>query len=404
MIRHYRAAVIGGGIVGCSVLYGLVQRGWTDSILLERQNLASGSTWHAAGNATYFGPYPSMTRLAVDSIATYLAAEATTGQSVGFCQTGSLRLATSPAERFAYEAMIPAYEELGIPYSVVTAAEAACEHPLINTKGVVGAARTPTDGHVDSAATTLALARAARLSGGVISTGDPVTKLEPVPAGWRITSAKGEIVAEHIVLAASFWTRELAATIGLQLPLHAIQHHEIITGDVVEMAGQTGELPVIRDPWSSANIRREGGGLLCGIYEQSPEFWGVGGIPPDFGEELLPPDLERLMPELERVIHRMPAFGRAGIRQVNNGPICYTPDGCPLLGPAGAQGAWLACGFTVGIGTGGGAGQFLAHWMTTGEPPYDLPAIHPSRFPGETDRQSTREQIRATYARGYRTT
>ncbi len=198
---------------------------------------------------------PAMTRLAVDSIDTYLAAEATTGQSVGFRQTGSLRLATSPAERFACEAMIPAYEELGIPYSVVTAAEAACEHPLINTKGVVGAAPTPTGGHVDSGATTRVLAKAARLSGGVISTGDPVTKLEPVPAGWRITSAKGEIVAEHIVLAASFWTRELAATINLQLPLHAIQHHEIITGDVVEMAGQTGELPVIRDPWSSANIR-----------------------------------------------------------------------------------------------------------------------------------------------------
>ncbi len=403
MTEHYRAAVIGGGIVGCSVLYGLVERGWADSILLERRELTSGSTWHAAGNATYFGPYPAMTRLAVESIATYLAAEAVTGQSVGFRQTGSLRLATTPAERSAYEAMIQTYEDLGIPFSVVTAAEAAGEHPLINTKGVLGAARTPTDGHVDSSGATLALAKAARLSGGTISTRDPVRALERGPAGWRIISEKDDIIAEHIVLAASFWTRELASSIGLQLPLYAVQHHEIITGEVEELTGQPAELPIIRDPSASANIRQEGSGLLCGVYDQHPEFWGVDGIPPGFGEELLPPDLDRLMPELERVIHRLPAFGRAGVKRVNNGPICYTPDGCPLLGPASSiEGVWLACGFTIGIGTGGGAGRLLAHWMATGEPPYDIPAVYPSRFPGQISQRATLEQIRATYARGYR--
>lgn len=183
------------------------------------------------------------------------------------------------------------------------------------------------------------------------------------------------------MLAASFWTRELAAQIDLNLPLFALQHHEIITGPVQELAGRDRELPTLRDPAAPANIRQARDGFLCGVYEQGPKFWATDGVPADFKEELLPPELNRLMPELERVIDRIPAFRGAGIKTVNNGPICYTPDGLPLLGPVeGHQGLWLASGFTVGIGTGGGAGQFLAHWMTTGQPSYGLQAVHPSRF------------------------
>ena len=188
----------------------------------------------------------------------------------------------------------------------------------------------------------------------------------------------------------------------MNLPLYALQHHEIITGPVAELADLDRELPTVRDPTAPANIRQEQDGFLCGVYEQGPKFWGTDGIPEHFAEELLPPELDRLTPELERVIARIPAFGTAGVKAVNNGPICYTPDGVPMLGPvAGRAGLWLASGFTIGIGTGGGAGQFLADWMVSGNPPYDLPAVHPSRFQGALSRAKVLSQIKSTYERGY---
>lgn len=227
--------------------------------------------------------------------------------------------------------------------------------------------------------------------------------LERAGARWRVQTDAGEIEAENVVLAASFWTRELAEQIGLSLPLYAVQHHEFITGPVPELAAIDGKLPTLRDPRAPANIRRERDGFLCGVYEQDPEFWAIDGIPKDFTEELLPPDLDRLMPELERVIERIPCFGEAGIKTVNNGPICYTPDGMPLLGPvAGMGGMWLASGFTVGIGTGGGAGDFLAHWMVNGAPEYPLEIVDPGRFPNDMARETALARIKATYGAGYR--
>ena len=406
MIQETQVAVIGGGIVGCSVLYGLSQLGWTDAVLLERRQLTSGSTWHAAGNTTYFGPYAEMTRLFTSSIETYLAAEASTGQSVGFHQTGSLRLATSEAELAAYDALGPLYRDLGIPYHVITPKETKEIHPLLSTDGLYGAAHTPTDGHVDASGATHALAKAARQLGAEIKTNTPVVAIEKTAKGWQLTAETETgietIHAKHIVLAASFWTRELAEQLGLTLPLYALQHHEIITGPVTELALIQTELPTVRDPAAPANIRQERDGFLCGVYEQGPKFWGTDGIPKDFKEELLPPELDRLMPELERVIERIPAFDSAGIKAVNNGPICYTPDGLPLLGPVeGQDGLWLASGFTVGIGTGGGAGQFLAHWMVNGAPLYDLAAVYPSRYPRDLSKEQTMAQIKSTYERGY---
>lgn len=403
MTQKVQVAVIGGGIVGCSVLYGLAKRGWTDAVLLERRQLTSGSTWHAAGNTTYFGPYAAMTRLFTSSIETYLEAEAATGQSVGFHETGSLRLATSEAELNAYSALKPLYQDLGIPYHVIDPDAVKSIYPLLSTNGIFGAAHTPTDGHVDASGATHALAKAARQLGAQIQTNTPVTAIEKAPTGWRVSLGSETLVAEHVVLAASFWTRELVAQIGLNLPLYALQHHEVITGPVSELANLDTELPTLRDPSAPANIRQERDGFLCGVYEQGPKFWATDGIPEDFKEELLPAELDRLMPELSRVIERIPAFGEAGIKTVNNGPICYTPDGLPLLGPVeGHEGLWLASGFTVGIGTGGGAGQFLAHWMVDGAPSYDLPAVHPSRFSNNLGKEDVLASIKATYERGYK--
>ena len=403
-MEHFRVVVIGGGIVGCSVLDSLARLGWTDSLLLERLNLTSGSTWHAAGNCTYFGHYASLTKLYVDSVAAYLQAEAETGRDVGFHAAGSLRLAYTPEELESYKKLEPLYAQMGIDYAVLSPQEIPQYHPLLNVEGLLGAAHTPTDGHVDAAGATHALAAAAKQRGATIRCQCPVEQLQQLPNGeWLITTVQGQIQAEHIVMATSFWGREMAQQIGLNLPLYALEHHEIITGEVPELAELDFEVPTVRDPEAPSNTRQERNGFLCGVYEEQPVPWAVDGIPAEFKEELLVPNTERLESHLFKVIERLPAFGEAGIKQVNNGPICYTPDGCPLLGPVEShRGLWLATGFCVGIGTGGGSGRFLADWMVNGEPGFDLPMVYPARFSNAMTREEYLAEITATYARGYR--
>ena len=405
MTEHVRVAVVGGGIVGASVLYCLAREGVIDTLLLEKRNLTSGSTWHAAGNVTYFGHYSSITGLYVNSVKTYLAAQAETGQEVGFHPAGSLRLATSRVELDAYASLAPMYEQLEIDYEIVSPAQIRDIHPLLAVEGLFGAAYTPTDGHVDSTGATHALAKAARGRGARIKTRTEVVSLRPTSTnGWLLETSDGEVQAEQVVLAASFWTRELVEPLGLQLPLYALEHHEVITEALPELAALDFEVPTVRDPYAPSNTRQEGDGFLCGVYESNPVPWAIDGIPPDFAEELLTPDLSRLESHLERVIERIPAFAQAGIKVINNGPICYAPDGCPLLGPVDTHpGLWLAAGFAIGIGTGGGSAEFLAHWMTHGEPPYELPIVYPSRFSPEMHREQVLDAIVATYARGYAT-
>ncbi len=402
MTKSAQVVVVGGGIVGCSVLYWLAKLGWRDAVLLERHELTSGSTWHAAGNVTYFGHYASITKLYVDSIRTYLQAEEESGQSVGFHSAGSLRLATTEAELEAYRRLEPIYAGLGVDYAVVDRNAIETLHPLLATDGLYGAAHTPGDGHVDSSSATLALAKAARMQGAQIRRQCPVVALERKGAAWDVITADETLRTRHVVLACSFWTRELTEPLGLRLPLYPLEHHEIITEAVPGLAALDFEVPTVRDPLAPSNLRQEGEGFLCGVYESNPKFWAVDGIPENFSGELLPPDLERLEPHLERVMERVPAFAEAGIKAVNNGPICYTPDGCPLLGPVeGFAGLWLATGFCVGIGTGGGSGRYLAQWITTGAPDDDLPMVDPSRFSGTLSKEACLAQIAATYAQGY---
>lgn len=402
MKSDVQVTVIGGGIVGCSVLYWLAKMGWTDTVLLERRELTSGSTWHAAGNTTYFGPYAEMTRLFAGSIRTYLQAEAESGHPVGFHQTGSLRLATTPREREQFHAFEPKYQALDIPYRVVSNEELAALHPAVVTDGLHGAAHTPTDGHVDPSGATQALAKSARKMGATVERQCPVDSLSRVGGAWVLETLKGRVRAQHVVVAASFWTRELLLPLGLNVPLYAIQHHEMITDTVPDLARMDHEVPAIRDSYVSCSVRQEGHGLLCGIYEKNPKFWALDGIPKDFKEELFAPDIDRLLPHLEKLMIRMPPFGEAGIKTINNGPMCFTPDGIPLLGPVkGHCGLWLASGFNVGIGTGGGSGEFLAHWMTQGSTPYALPIVHPDRFGNEMTLDQATASITACYGKGY---
>ena len=403
MTTDVRVAIVGGGIVGASVLYYLSKLGWKDSLLIERRELTSGSTWHAAGNTTYFGPYAEMTRLFAGSIRTYLAAEAESGQSVGFHQTGSLRVATTARERELFEQFKSKYKALDIPYHVVENDEIARLHPCINTKGLFGAAHTPTDGHVDPSGATNALAKAATNMGATILRRRPVTAIRPDAKHWVLETDNGLIRAEHVVLAASFWTRELLEPLGINTPLYATEHHELITESVPAIEQLDHEVPAMRDSYVSCSVRQEGKGFLAGVYETDPVFWSLDGIPKDFTEELLPPNTERLLPHLEKLMQRMPVLEQAGIKTINNGPMCWTPDGLPMLGPLPAHpGLWLASGFNVGIGTGGGSAEFLVHWMHNGTPPYDLPIVHADRFGNGVSTEMAVESIKACYRQGYR--
>lgn len=402
--RHARVAIVGGGIVGCSVAYWLTQRGWRDVVLIERGVLTCGSTWHAAGNVTFFGHYAEITRLYVNSIRTYLAAEAASGQPIGFHDAGSLRLATSVADMRAYERLVPLYETLGVPYDVLGPADTARAHPLLDIGGVEGAAYTPTDGHVDPSAATQALASVARLNEAEIIQNQPVSEITSSGSSWRIETDDLVITTDNVVLCSSFWTRELVAPLGLAPPLFALEHHEVITEAIPELVALDHEVPTVRDPWAPSNTRQEGNGFLCGVYETNPRPWMTGGVPRDFPQELLPPDLDRLMPHLERVMTRLPAFGRAGIKAANNGPLCYTPDALPMVGPIPSHpGLWFCTGFNVGIGTGGGSAEYLSQWMVDGAPEDPIPAIHAARFTDGPAKEAALKQICAIYAAGYAT-
>lgn len=402
MKSDVQVAVIGGGIVGASVLYWLAKMGLTDALLLERRELTSGSTWHSAGNTTYFGPYPAMTRLFAGSIRTYLQAEAESGQSVSFHQTGSLRLAATERELNLFHTYKPSYDELGIPFHVRTPEEVADLHPLLDVSGIFGAAHTPTDGHVDPTGATQALALAARKMGAAVERHCPVIALSRDGGHWVIETENGSVRASNVVVATSFWAREMLLSLGLNLPVYATQHQEVITQSIPGLEALDHEVPAWRDSYMSGSVRQEAKGVLAGVYEAEPKFWALDGIPEDFKEDLFPPELDRIMPHLERLIERMPSFGEAGIKVVNNGPMCWTPDGLPMLGPMPDQdGLWLATGFNVGIGTGGGSAEFLAHWMTTGHPPFDLNAVHADRFGNGMSREAALASIRGVYAVGY---
>ena len=318
MTEKVQVAVIGGGIVGCSVLYWLAKLGWTDTVLLERRDLTSGSTWHAAGNVTYFGHYSSITKLYVNSVKTYLQAENESGHPVGFHPAGSLRLATSEHELEAYKRLEPLYDEIGVDYAVVGPGELGALHPLLNVAGLHGAAHTPTDGHVDPTGATHALAKAAQQLGARIKRRTPVTGITRGRSCWRLSTPGGEVEADKVVVASSFWAREMVAELGLNLPLYPLEHHEVITGEAPGLAEIGFEVPTVRDPWAPSNTRQEANGFLCGVYEANPKFWAVDGIPADFTEELLAPDMERLEPHLLRVMERLPTFGESGIKSANN--------------------------------------------------------------------------------------
>ncbi|MBL8705224.1 MAG: GcvT family protein [Rhodospirillales bacterium] len=377
-----RVAIIGGGILGCSVLYHLARRGWREIVLLERTELTAGSTWHAAGNTPHFSTSLNLSRIQHESTKLYQTLEAETGQAVQFHRTGSLRLASVPNRMDEYRFHAAKAKTIGLPFHLVTPAEIARLHPLITTDGVLGAAHNPEDGHVDPSSVTQALAAGARARGAQVLRHTRATGVEHRPDGrWRIDTDKGAITADIVVNAAGTWAREIGALAGLDLPIVAIEHQYLVFDAMPEVMALKAEPPIVREVDVSYYLRQERQGMLLGPYERNPVPFGAHGVPKSFGADLLPPDLDRLEPIIEGAFRRMPCLAKAGMKRVVNGPITYTPDGNALLGPApGQANHYLACGYSFGITQAGGSGRWLADLIVDGYPPFDLFELDPRRY------------------------
>jgi len=339
MKTHARVVVVGGGVVGVSTLYHLTKMGWSDVVLVERADLTEGSTWHAAGLLPLFNMSYAVGQIHQYSVDLYKRLEAETGQSVSFHVTGNLRLATNRERMDEYYKYCGTANTIGVPFRMITPAEIAELWPLCNVEGLVGALYHPDDGHAAPADVTQAMAIGARNGGAEIYRHTKVLAMTQKPGDeWVVITDKGEITCEHLVTATGSWARQVGALVGLDIPSIPVEHQYLVTEPVPELVARNEqglpELAVLRESDASYYMREERQGLILGPYEKGAKAWGVDGVPEGFGRELLPPDIERLEPHIEAAINRVPVFGRVGIKDCVNGPIPYTPDGSPLVGPA----------------------------------------------------------------------
>lgn len=386
MKTHARVVIIGGGVVGVSTLYHLVKKGWSDVVLVEKMDLTHGSTWHAAGLLPLFNMSYSVGQIHKYSVDLYKKLEAETGQNVSFHQTGNLRLATNRDRMDEYYKYCGTANTIGVPFELITPAQVKELWPHCETDGLVGALYHPHDGHVAPADVTMALAKGARTGGAEIYRQTKVTGIEQLPSGeWKVKTDKGDITCEHVVTATGSWARQVGKMVGLDLPVIAVEHQYLVTEEIPELVERKRqglpEMAVLRESDASYYMREERQGLILGPYEKGAPAWAVDGVPENFGQELLAPDIERLEPHIEAAIRRVPMFGKAGIKDCINGPIPYTPDGSPLIGPAwGLKNFWLNEGHSFGITAAGGAGWQLAEWIVEGEPGIDMWDVDPRRF------------------------
>jgi dimethylglycine dehydrogenase len=381
-----RVVVIGGGVVGVSTLYHLAKKGWTDVALIERKELTSGSTWHAAGLLPLFNMSYSVGQIHRYSVNFYKTLEAETGQSVGFRQVSNIRLARTKDRWDEYMYYKGVADTLGIPVNVLTPAQIKEIWPLCETDGILGAIQHPDDGYIQPADLTQALAKGARAMGAEINRYTTVLGIDRTASGeWKVRTDKGDIVCEHIVTASGNFARKTGAMLGLDIPVIPVEHQYIVTEPhpAIQARQKAGlpEMGVLRESDSSWYMREENGGLLLGPYEKGAPCCYMDG-PDDQSEyELFQEDLDRLAPHIETAIVRVPAFGEVGIKKVYNGAIAYTPDGSPIVGPAwDLPNVWLNEGHSFGVTAAGGAGWQLAEWMVDGEPTVDMMGVDPRRF------------------------
>ncbi|MGV1753028.1 GcvT family protein [Agrobacterium sp. CG674] len=386
MKTHARAVVIGGGVVGVSTLYHLAKKGWGDSVLIERKELTSGSTWHAAGLLPLFNMSYSVGQIHKYSVKFYEELQEETGMNVGFSKVSNIRLARTKDRWDEYMYYAGIAETIGVNVKMLTPEEVKEIWPLCETDGLLGAIQHPDDGYIQPADLTQALAKGARDKGATIYRNTTVTALEQLENGhWKVTTDKGEIIAEHVISCTGNFARKTGEMVGINIPVIPVEHQYIVTEPhpaILERRKQgLPELGVLRESDSAWYMREEAGGLILGPYEVGAPVCYVDG-PSDQSEyELFQEELDRLMPHIEAAIARVPAFGEVGIKKVYNGAIAYTPDGNPIVGPApGLKNFWLNEGHSFGITAAGGAGWQLAEWIVDGEPTLDLMGVDPRRF------------------------
>ncbi len=388
-----QVTIIGGGAMGVSLMYHLIKAGWSDVLLVEKNDLTHGSTWHAAGLCTHFAHNPTIQELRATSVRLYrdiLPQE--TGHDCGFHRSGAMRITRNPDRMDEFNHVAGLSEFTGYPLEILTPERIAELHPLAKLDGLLGGIYEPDDGHVDPTLATNAMAEVARKGGAQIWRNCPVTAIRREGEHWLIDTPKGEVTSTHLVNAAGTWGWEIGHMMGLNIPSVPVLHQYLVTDTVGVVADRIAqglpELPIIRDPEESWYVRQERDGLILGPYEKEAQVWSVDGVPPEFGADLMPPDLDRVEHIVMAAMERIPALETGGIKSVINGPITFTPDANPLIGPAhGLQNAWLLTGSSMGVMEGGGAGWFLAHWMTHGAPPMDALAVDSRRFGSWADRE-----------------
>lgn len=401
-----RVVVIGGGVVGCSVLYHLAKRGWTDSLLLERSELTSGSTWHAAGGCHTINGDPNVAKLQRYTIDLYREIEELSGQATGFHLTGGVMLASTP-ERFDWmKSMFAKGRYLGMNQKVVTPEEAHELMPLLDPAQFVGGVWTEYEGHLDPSGVTWAYAKAAKALGASFEQRTKVEDILRTPEGWLVKTNRGDVACEHVVNAGGLWAREVGRMVGLELPLLAMEHMYLLTEDMPEVAevNRTTGKEVLHavDFDGELYLRQERGGMLMGTYEKACVPWSERQTPWDFGHELLQPDLDRIAPSLEVGFEHFPAFQNAGIKQIINGPFTFAPDGNPLVGPIrGLPGFWSACAVMAGFSQGGGVGLALSNWMIDGDPGFDVFAMDVARYGDWATMSYTNPKVRENYSRRF---
>ena len=409
MKTHARVVVIGGGAVGVSTLYHLALKGWSDVVLLERSELTAGSTWHAAGLLPLFNMSYTVGQLHKYSVDLYKRLPAETGQDVSFHVTGNLRLATNRDRMDEYLKYCGTANTIGVPFQVIGPDEVKKLWPLVELGGkdgtppIVGALYHPDDGHIAPADLTMALRKGARARGAEIHEQTEVTGVSRTPSGeWRLQTNKGEIIAEHVVCATGNYARQTGRMFGINVPAIPVEHQYIVYEESPELkayrAAGGRELAVLRESDQSYYLREERMGWILGPYEAGAPARFADGVPEWFGKDLFDGDLDRLLPHVEAAQRRVPALEHCGIKDIVNGPISYTPDGSPLIGPAwGVRNLWLNEGHSFGITATGGAGWQIAEWIVEGEPGIDMLAVDPRRYGPYTSKRFVVAKNEETY-------
>ena len=404
MKSYYRVVVIGGGVVGASIIYHLAKMGWSDIALIERYVLTAGSSWHAAGGVHALNADPNISALQAYTIDLLGKIEEESGQSVGLHMTGGLTLAGTTDRWEWLQSAYRVYQSIGIEdVRLVTPEEAHSLCPVLSTDGILGGLWADREGYVDTTGTVLAYAGAAKKNGATVIEHNRVLELNQTAEGWDVVTEKGTISCEHVVNAAGLWAKQVGRMAGIELPVSPLSHHYLLTDSIPEVAALDTELPLTVDLEGFTYMRQDQKGMLLGIYEVNHQHWMMDGAPWDYGIELLNEDIERIENELTLGFERYPVLQTAGVRNWVNGAFTFSPDGNPLVGPVpGKRNYWSACAVMAGFLQGGGVGKSLAEWMIHGEPEADVYGMDVARYgPFAENREYIKQTTGQFYSRRF---